>query len=89
MVKMNLSELLPDMWGAVARAALAAKGYSPKAWGQLSLVSPAWRDGLRGAHRLEFAVQSELLFVALCRTWTVCAVLGPSLVLCLSSNLEP
>ncbi len=48
MVTTNVPELLPDMWGAVARAALAAEGHSPRAWGRLSLVSRAWRDGLRG-----------------------------------------
>ncbi len=47
MVRTNTPELLPGMWGAVARAALAADAHSPKAWGQYSLVSRAWRDGLR------------------------------------------
>lgn len=41
-------ELPPDVWGAVARAALAAEGHALAAWARLSLVSRAWRDGLTG-----------------------------------------
>ena len=43
-------ELLADAWGAVARTVLVAEGNSFQAWARLSLVSRAWRDGLKGAH---------------------------------------
>ena len=42
------ADLTFDAWGAVARAALTAEGDSLSAWVQLSLVSRAWRDGLKG-----------------------------------------
>ena len=42
-------ELTCDAWEAVARAALAAEGDGVEAWTRLSLVSRAWRDGLKGA----------------------------------------
>ncbi len=45
---MAMPDLPPDAWSTVARAALAAEGYSPAAWARLSLVSRAWRDGLTG-----------------------------------------
>lgn len=44
-----MAELPSDVWGTVALAALAAEGQSFEAWTRLSLVSRAWRDGLKGA----------------------------------------
>lgn len=44
-----MAELPPDAWGIIALAALAAEGQSFDEWTRLSLVSWAWRDGLRGA----------------------------------------
>ena len=43
-------KLPPDAWGDVAKAALTAEGNSFVAWARLSLVSRAWRAGLKGAH---------------------------------------
>ena len=42
-------DLPSDIWGAVARAPLATEGDSVQAWARLSLVSQAWRTGLRGS----------------------------------------
>ena len=41
--------LLPELWGAIARAAVKAEGSSLSALQRLSLVCTAWRDALKGA----------------------------------------
>ena len=46
----SLASLPADAWGAVARAALSAEDGSIAAWVRYSLVSRAWRDGLRGEY---------------------------------------
>ena len=45
-----LPALTADVWGSIARAALAAEGSTMEARRCLSLVSRMWRDGLRGVH---------------------------------------
>jgi hypothetical protein len=47
--KVVLPPLSPDVWGAIARATLAAEGDDARTWATLRLVGPAWRDGLKGA----------------------------------------
>ncbi len=44
----DLPPLLPELWGAIARATAKAEGCTLAALARLSLVSVAWRDGLRG-----------------------------------------
>ena len=40
--------LLPELWGAIARAAVEAEGGTLGALLRLCSVSVAWRDGLKG-----------------------------------------
>ena len=44
-----LPPLPPEAWGAIAQATLTAEGDDACSWATLRLVSPSWRDGLKGA----------------------------------------
>ncbi len=50
----ELPELLPELWGAIARATVEAEGCTPEALARLSLVSVAWRDGLKGEDEMPY-----------------------------------
>ena len=48
----ELPALLPELWGAIARATVAAEGGTFESLARLSLVGVAWRDGLKGESHL-------------------------------------
>ena len=51
----QLPALLPELWGAIARATFEAEGGTLRALVRLSRVGVAWRDGLRGESKCPVA----------------------------------